>query len=248
MNQREKPVDAVTLPEALDLLSKEGWFAERSDVVRAELASIARLRVFETGAALYSVGDMANGVFGLVAGALDISIPRTDGNDFTFHAADPGFWVGDLALMSSAKRLVSVHAATKVAVIHLGAGELKELVERKPMLLHDFYALSYQNFATTFFLLANISIASSESRVALRLLMHLEHAPDPEGWVYLSQIKLGELVALSQPTLQRVMRRLHDLDCIEPGYGKIRITDRGKLLSICGDNATALRQLSSRSD
>lgn len=247
MNQRESHIDKVTLPRALDLLSKEGWFAGRSELVRAELASIARLRVFDAGAVLYSVGDEPNGVFGLVAGALDISIPRADGNDFTFHAADPGFWVGDLALMSSAKRLVSVHAATKVAVLHLGARELTALVEKKPTLLHDFYALSYQNFATTFFLLANISIASSESRVALRLLMHIERAPDPEGWVHLSQIKLGELVALSQPTLQRVMRRLHELGCIEPGYGKIRIADRARLLSVCGDNA-ALRPWSSSSD
>lgn len=216
-------------------------------MVRAELASIARLRVFDAGAALYSVADKPNRVFGLVAGALDISIPRSDGNDFTFHIASLGFLIGDLALMSSARRLVSVHAATKDIALQLGTGELIALVEKKPVLLHDFYALSHQNFAMTIFLLANTSIASSESRVALRLLMHLEHTPDPKGWVHLSQFKLGELVALSQPTLQRVLRRLHELGCILPGYGKIRITDRRKLLAICGDNAV-LSQYSSSAD
>nr|WP_246184998.1 Crp/Fnr family transcriptional regulator [Paracoccus aestuariivivens] len=215
----------------------KGWFAQRSERFRDQIAEIARLRTFEAGKPLYLLGDTPNGVFGLVAGALDVSIPRADGNDFTFHRADPGFWVGDLALMSSAKRLVSVHAAASTTVVEIGADELRDLAEREPSVVRDFYALTYENFATTFFLLANVSIASSESRVALRLLMQLEQAPDPEGWIQLSQAKLGELVALSQPTLQRVLKRLHDLNCLDLGYGRIRVTDREKLLSLCGENA-----------
>ncbi|MDS9469624.1 Crp/Fnr family transcriptional regulator [Paracoccus sp. MBLB3053] len=237
MRRRDTPGNAIRLDRAIDLLSRSGWFGQRSTECRALIASIARLKVFETGATLYAVGDEPNGIFGLVDGALDISVPRADGNDFTFHKADPGFWVGDLALMSSARRLVSVHAASDATVVHLDVDEILALVKSHPALLHDFYALTYENFATTFFLLANISIASSESRVALRLLMHLEHAPDPDGWVEISQAKLGELVALSQPTLQRVLRRMRDLACVELGYGKIRVTNRAQLLALCGDNS-----------
>ncbi|MGA0617717.1 Crp/Fnr family transcriptional regulator [Paracoccus sp. KR1-242] len=229
--------DRITLAEALSRLAMRGWFAQRSHEFRKMIAEIARLRTFEPGEPLYLLGDAPNGVFGLVAGALDVSIPRADGNDFTFHRAEPGFWVGDLALMSSAKRLVSVHAATRTIVVEIGSDDLRELAEREPSVVRDFYALTYENFATTFFLLANVSIASSESRVALRLLMQLEQAPEPEGWIHLSQTKLGELVALSQPTLQRVLKRLYDLNCLELGYGRIRVTDRKKLLSLCGENA-----------
>lgn len=227
----------TTLAEALDLLSRVGWFSKRSDRVRAVLGDIARLRFFAAGAPLYLVGDEPNGVFGLVDGSLDVSIPRADGTDFTFHLAEPGFWVGDLAIMTSATRLVSVRAATDATVVQFGAADLARVVRDQPSILHDFYALTYANFATTFFLLANVSITSSESRVALRLLLQLERAPDPEGWVRVSQGKLGELVALSQPTLQRALRRLQEMGCIEQGYGQIRVIDRARLLDACGESA-----------
>jgi CRP/FNR family cyclic AMP-dependent transcriptional regulator len=42
------------------------------------------------------------------------------------------------------------------------------------------------------------------------------------------------MVALSLPTLQRVLRRLQDGGLIELGYGRIRILDRRGLLSLCG--------------
>jgi len=48
----------------------------------------------------------------------------------------------------------------------------------------------------------------------------------------ISQGKLAELVALSLPTLQRVMRRLQQKGLIELGYGQIRIVDRQGLVAL----------------
>lgn len=237
MRMSKPQLDGLTLARALDLVSERGWFAERDETVRQQLGRIARLRIVPAGKALYVAGDEANGVYGLVAGGLDISIPRADGTDFTFHHAERGFWVGDLAMLTGARRLVSVRAASEAAVLHLGGAELTAMIRATPELLRDFYALTYANFATTFFLLANVSISSSESRVALRLLLQLEAAPDADGWVALSQSKLAELVALSQPTLQRAMRRLTEMGLIEPGYGRIRVADRAGLLELCGGSA-----------
>jgi CRP-like cAMP-binding protein len=57
--------------------------------------------------------------------------------------------------------------------------------------------------------------------------------------VSISQAKLSELVALSAPTLQRVMRRLQEDRLIEVGYGRIRILDRQGLISLCNSAARA---------
>lgn len=226
----------ATLADAMEIVCAKGWFSERSPEVQRMLASVARLKSFKADEAIYLVGDEPNGVFGLVNGSVDISIPRADGTDFTVHQAERGFWIGDLALMSSASRLVSVRAATDVLAIHLRSKDVLALIKEQPTLLFDFYALTYANLATALFLLSNIAIASSEARVALRLLLYIEHSPHPEGRIRVSQAKLGEMVALSQPTLQRVLRRLQDLDCIERGYNEIRVTNRAKLLELCGED------------
>ncbi|WP_176084703.1 Crp/Fnr family transcriptional regulator [Martelella sp. HB161492] len=200
------------------------------------ISSIARLRRYSAGEAIYQVGDLPDGVYGLVEGGIDVSIPRADGLDFTFHRAEAGFWIGDLALMTNARRLVSVYAAGDVSMLHLRASELRRLLKTYPDLIQEFYRLTYQNFATTFLLLSNLAMGSSEGRVALRLLLQLEQAPDPGGTVNISQSKLAELVALSEPTLQRALRRLRDMGCIEQRYNEIRVKDRVALLAVCGES------------
>ncbi|WP_108257515.1 Crp/Fnr family transcriptional regulator [Mangrovicoccus ximenensis] len=226
---------AADRSRALRAVSAQGWFADCPESTRSLLAPLARLRRFSPGNAVYLQGDPADGLYGLVSGGLDISVPRPDGTEYTFHRAESGFWIGDLAVMSDAKRLVSVRAATDAELLFLRAADLAALLAEHPLLYRDFYRLSYMNFATTFFLMSNISLVSSDARVALRLLLQLERAPDPQGHVNLSQSSLAELVALSEPTLQRVLKRLAELGCIEQAYRRIRVTDREMLLRLCGE-------------
>ncbi|WP_138471605.1 Crp/Fnr family transcriptional regulator [Poseidonocella sp. HB161398] len=226
---------SADLASALDQVSLQGWFADCPEETRALLAPLARLQRFSPGNVVYLQGDPADGLYGLVSGGPDISVPRPDGTEFTFHRAESGFWIGDLAVMSEARRLVSVRAATEVVLLFLRAADIAALLQEHPVLYRDFYRLSYMNFSTTFFLMSNISLVSSDARVALRLLLQLERAPDPQGHVNLSQSSLAELVALSEPTLQRMRKRLSDLCCSEQAYRRIRVTDREKLLQLCGE-------------
>lgn len=218
------------LEEALASLSKRGWYAERSPELRAALSAIARLRDYSAGQPLYLYGDPPNGIFALVEGGLDLAIPRADGLEITAHRADPGHWIGDLALIAGQTRLVSVIAATQSRLVHVPARALQKLLDDEPRFYKEFYELTYSNFSLTLRLLANLATNPSEARVALRLLMQEESS---RGGVSISQAKLSELVALSAPTLQRVMRRLQEDRLIEVGYGHIRILNRQGLLSLC---------------
>lgn len=221
----------VSLASALAIVSKRGWFSDRTDAFRSDVARIARLRRFAPGEPIYLFGDEPDGIYGLVEGGLDVAIPRADGMDLTAHRADPGFWVGDLAMFVGQTRLVSLIAASRTQVIHLPQNALQRLVEAEPDYLRDFYALTYENMKLTLRLLANLATTPSEVRIAMRLLMY-DDAEKQTG-IPVSQSKLAELLGMSAPTLQRVLRRLQDDGLIEVGYGRIRILDRRKLLSIC---------------
>ena len=226
---------AQSLPDAWAVLESEGWLSECAPAVRAALRGVARMRTFDAGQPLYLAGDEANGMFGLVDGALDISIPRADGQDFTIHRTESGFWIGDTAFVTKQFRLVSVRAAVSSRVAQLPQDELARLIVAKPEIVVELYRLTHRNFETALTLLGNLSVSSSEIRVALRLLLHDEQLPSGETWIRLSQPTLAELVALSVPTLQRALRKLEDDGLIEVGYRRIRVTDRAGLLALCGD-------------
>jgi len=225
------------LSGAWAILEGRGWLAQRSEQVRSALRSIARVREFQSGEHLYFAGDSPNGVFGLVSGTLEVSIPRADGEDPAAHRADPGFWIGDSAVLSEGTRLVSVRAVEASVTVHLPIGALMRLLESQPEMIRDFYALAHQNLQTVLRILTNLTISSSDVRVALRLLLQDEQLPAGEDWIRISQEKLAELVALSVPTLQRALRRLEESSLIESGYRRLRVADRVGLLRFCGEGS-----------
>jgi CRP-like cAMP-binding protein len=220
----------MPLRTALAVVSRRGWYAERSDAVQHSLAKAARVKRFARYEALYLCGDEPNGIFGLVDGALDINIPRADGLDFTIHRADSGFWIGDLAMFGNQFRLVSVIAADVTTVIYFDQITLRQMVETNPALYPEFYALTYKNTELTLRLLANLAISNSEARVAVRLLMNDES--ENSANLGLSQSKLAELVGLSTATLQRVLKRFQDSNMIKTRYGRIEVLDRHGLLTV----------------
>jgi CRP-like cAMP-binding protein len=209
------------LAAAINVLAAQGWFSQRSEETRARLSAIAKLRNFAKDELVYLAGDPPNGVFGLVAGSLNVSFPRGDGEDYTLHRAGSGFWVGDLALFSSGVRLVSVRAAEPSLMVHLPVHDLETLVRDDPRIYADFYALTYENFKIAFRIISNLGISSTEKRLADRLIMEVETRGD------------GKLVAISVPTLQRVMRRFAGAGLVKSSYARIQVTDRDALRRLC---------------
>jgi CRP-like cAMP-binding protein len=222
-----------SLASALDVLATQGWFSQRSKATRARLGAIAKLRSFAKAELIYLAGDAPNGVFGLVSGSLNVSFPRGDGEDYTLHRAGTGFWLGDLALFSSGVRLVSVRAAEPSLMVHLPVSDLAGLLNEDPRLYADFYALTYENFKTAFRIISNLAITSTEKRLADRLIMEAETRGDRDGWISISQPELAKLLAVSIPTLQRIMRRFVSAGLVKSSYARIQVVDRDALRQLC---------------
>lgn len=226
------------LSSALRVLEAQGWYAERSKATRAKLGAIAKLRNFIKDERIYLAGDPANGVFGLVSGSLNISFPRGDGEDYTIHRAGAGFWIGDLALISGRPRLVSVRAAEPTVMVYFSVQDLTRLLRDDPRLYADFSELTYENVEIVLRLVSNLAIASTDKRLADRLIIETDSRADADGWVPLSQAELAKLLAVSLPTLQRGVRRFVSAGVLVSSYGRMRVVDRDALLKIRGDQSS----------
>lgn len=218
---------------ALRALEAQGWFSERSKETRASLGAIARLRHFAKDEVVYLAGDAPDGVFGLVSGSLNISYPRGDGEEYIVHRAGAGFWIGEGALLARQVRLVSVRAAEPTTMVQLPVRKLTHLVRDDARLYADFYALSYENFRTALQIITNLGLASAQKRVADRLVFEAETRGGADGWIAMSQSELAKLVAISLPTLQRVMRRFAKDGIVKKSYARIQVVDREALARIC---------------
>ena len=216
----------------------QGWLAGREPAARDAILSVARVKDFESGEAIYLAGGPPTGLYGLISGALDICVPRPDGQELAVHRAEGGFWVGDLAALADQPTLITVRAGAASWLLLLPRRELVNLLDRHPSLHRDFWVLTHANVATALWLLGNIAIPDSESRIVLRLLQLDGTQADREGWMQISQERLGQLVALSPATLQRCLRRLRAQGLVELAYGRLRVSNRRGLERLCSTDGT----------
>lgn len=215
----------ITLADAWSVLESTGWLAKRSEATRKRLRSIATLRSYDPGEFICHSGAKANGIYALVSGGLDVSIPRVDNEEFVVHRADIGFWAGELGLFSGQPRLISLRATVPSQLVVLKKPGLMHLIESHPELLRDFYELSHREMELALQLLGNLVVVGAENRVALRLLILHAALPPGSGLIAISQVRLAAFTAISQQTLRRVLRTLETRGLIETGYNKIRVLD-----------------------
>ncbi|WP_235962825.1 Crp/Fnr family transcriptional regulator [Ruegeria haliotis] len=217
----------------MKLLGESGWYGERSAAFQSDLMGCAIAKTFDACETLYHHGDAANGIYSILSGGVQITAPADDGQEFVLHREGAGFWIGDLALFANAKRLVSVVTTQETQALFFPNARISRLVQDKPEYIRDFYALTHDNMQTALRIMANLAVTGTEKRLVLRLL-HLDEGTSKSGeWIVVSQDELAEMIAVSQPTLHRCLRRLAKLDLIELGYGRVRLLDRRALIASC---------------
>lgn len=189
-----------------------------------------RPRRFAASDTLYRLGDTSDGIYGIVEGRVAVSIPSDAGTIYDCYIGRPGFWIGDLALFSKTTRLVSLTAETDVTCWFLQQGRVHDLVRADPELISLFYALNHRNMASAMRIMANLAIPDNARRLAAWLLFLDGRTPSAASWIEVSQEQIGMQNAMSLPTVRRLLKRLEKGGLIELGYGRVRVTNREKLL------------------
>lgn len=206
-----------------------GWFAGLEASLQRRLLRAGTVRSVGAGQVLYRMGDLGRGLYGVVDGWVTVGVAADNGRESLVHAAGPGFWIGDLAVLSESTRLVTLAAVCDVRFLFVPASWVDATMAEQPGSLKHFYRLSNMNTRTALRVLGLDRVHPVDRRLALRLLHLAEDISDPQPWLPLSQGLLAELCATSLSTIQRALIRLGHAGLIETGYGGLRLCDRARL-------------------
>ncbi len=94
----------------------------------ASVALVLKPMRFESGATVFRKGDEADGMHFVVSGELVVEIP---GHPVTLKN---GAFFGEMSLLDGGKRSNTVRAVTSCDLLHLGAGEFRQLLTATPHL------------------------------------------------------------------------------------------------------------------
>lgn len=213
----------------LEVMHDRGWLARRDPGFARLLLSFAMIREFAEGEALYHYGDAADGLYCIISGAIEVTVPSDDGQEFIAHRDGAGFWIGDLAMLADSPRLVGVVANEPTRAAVIPAARIADILRDHPAYYREFYAITHENMRTALRILANMGVNGADKKLALRILHLAESLTAEDGWIHLSQDQLAMMVGVSLPTAQRLLKRYAKDGAIELGYGRMRILDRGIL-------------------
>lgn len=214
--------------QQLGILGRVGWLSRQPPAFQAAVARLGRWREFRPREIIYLAGSEPDGLYGLAAGTLEISFPLVGEEEVIVHRAEPGFWIGEAAILASQDRFITLTAATPVKVLFLSRLALRRVIEADPRHWGAFYEQSVGNQITTLTLLAEVLSLTPRARVA-RLLLRLA---DAEGVVTGNQEDLARLLGMTRSSIRRVITNLAESKLIATGYSSLRILDRGGLESL----------------
>ena len=206
-------------------MSEVGWLSRQPPGFREAVLRRCHLSDFGAGDVLYSAGDPCGGVYGLVDGALQVSVAR----DRPAAIWTRGAWFGEGAALRRGPRLVTVAAVTPATVFVLPLAEFERLISNADH-CRRFAGLAVDHAEEAIGAAADLLLRDSLARVSARLVGIQRAQDEDDGNLMLTQSDLGLLCGLTRATVSRVLTRLSAEGAIALSYGRITVRDRAALL------------------
>lgn len=114
-------------------------FAEVLDADQIDrLAAKCHEIVFPSGAVLMTEGDFGTSMFALVEGEVSVSLADKHGAPHGVAKLTGGEFVGEMSLLTGARRSATVVALTEVVALEITKVALEEILARAPDLIDQF--------------------------------------------------------------------------------------------------------------
>ena len=100
-----------------------------------QLAARCRVLILPAGAVLMSEGDFADAMFAIVEGEVTVTFHDRKGAEHDVAALKTGDVVGEMAVLTGARRNATVVAETGVTAIEISKAAMEEMFARTPELI-----------------------------------------------------------------------------------------------------------------
>ncbi|WP_213998422.1 Crp/Fnr family transcriptional regulator [Arsukibacterium sp.] len=202
------------------------WFNSLSEVQQQQLLTQATVCHLAADQRLFSRGDSFDGIYALLEGAIMISGVNRNGQQALLTIVEPGDWFGEIALFDLKPRTHDATASVDSTLLHLNAAALQQLLQQ-PLWWRSFGQLLTDKVRLVFQALEDISLQSSQVRLARRLLMlsRVHQQADGRWLIPIQQEQLGQLLALTRQTINQQLQALAQQNIVRSAYGKIEILD-----------------------
>lgn len=183
---------------------------------------------------LFRQGDVANALFWLETGRLEVSVLSEDGRKLSVNAMSAGTIFGEIGLFDEGPRSATVTATAKCHVLQLKRETLFSEMREDPDLAMEVVRLCVDRLRWVSVQLEEQAFQPLAVRLARRVLYLLEKVGDGRT-LPLSQVMLSDHVGATREAVAKVISEWKTDGIVSSGRGKIIV-----------DNLTALQSRAAR--
>jgi CRP-like cAMP-binding protein len=210
------------------IMRRTGWLSRQPRAFQDKLLSLSELRHYSADTTIYNLGDRALDMWGLVEGELSVLMAPEVTTPHLVHVAQPGWWVGDTALITETPRRAGLIARQECWLLRLTKQSIDQLAKVDSQTWRRIAQNSIAHLDHTLSIIAALTSRDTLVRVAIML----QRLANPDGEltsgqarIHVSHEELGEMAHLTRNSLAPVLKELESLGLIRLRYRTIEIPD-----------------------
>ncbi len=210
--------------------------------VQVRLLAVAHRRTLANGDSLFLKGSAPDALFGVVRGALRVSVVAANGREAVIAMLEAGHWFGEVSLLVGQERVYDSFAteATDVAVV--SASDFHQLIAQHADVHMAFTKLVCQRLRQALVWIDDVILMPLAVRLAHRLLTidaRVAEAGADRGVQVLgvSQEDLAFMLGVSRQSVNRQLKLWEEQGVLRVDYRRIVLLDRALLQSVAMQTA-----------
>lgn len=227
---------------AASILRSTGWLSQLPAALQDAVLAAGILKLHHAGEVIFRIGDPPGDLCGLVTGELSVFIAPHPIQPALVHVAQPGWWAGELALITNTARRISLVARRDSWIMHLSPEWVRTMAREDHETWRYIAQIMAINLDHALSQAVSWSINDAPARVALALrrLTDLEHTAGGPATVSVSHEELGSMSRLTRNAVAPILARFEAQGLIRRKYRRLEIPDVAAIARFAQERIAAL--------
>jgi CRP-like cAMP-binding protein len=196
------------------------------------------VRTLAAGERLFSRGDVPDGLYALVDGAIRVFGSSELGKEALLTVLEPPGWFGEISMFDGQPRTHDASAAVGSTIVHVPQVALDAMMAREPRWWRELGQLATWKLRLAFLAMEDAALLPIGARLARRLSMMAQGYGErgvASRTVEVSQDQLALMLSSSRQTVNHLLKDLEARGLVRLAYGSIEILDLEALTRLASD-------------
>src|SRR3954462_8901903 len=213
-----------------ELLRLHTFFGALTDQETRELLKPSIIKHVQRGDVVFRRGDPGDGLYGVLAGRILITIDSIDGKELILNSHGQGEFFGEIALLDQVGRSASGVAGERSELLFVGHDLFRSFLSQRPEAMSRIISVLCARLRRTTDIIEDAAFLNVASRLAKQVIA-LAHGGVPGGQrggkppLHISQAELARMLGVSREIVNKQLKIWRASGIVELGRRTVLVRD-----------------------